>query len=252
MITKAYIHEYGNNHLEPEHRDVMEVLASRGIPCELFTTKKLARNQLLLSSTTFVVGNHPTMSSVFKRMGLSPINDSYPQPLEQYLGRKIWTSTIGKLLAQHNLNETAGIFVKPKSKAKLFTGFIIQSAYDLLQLEQFSKETEVYCSTLVNWLSEFRIFVNLCKIVGIKHYAGDSTLTPDIALIEKAIHDLAHSTATTAAYGIDFGVLDNGQTTLIEWNDGFALGSYGLDKTVYTDLLLARWEEILLQQSSIH
>jgi hypothetical protein len=39
--------------------------------------------------------------------------------------------------------------------------------------------------------------------------------------------------------------LDDGNTALIEWNDGFALGSYGLEKEIYTELILTRWEEIL-------
>ena len=47
------------------------------------------------------------------------------------------------------------------------------------------------------------------------------------------------------AYGIDFGILKNGDTALIEWNDGFALGAYELDKEVYTDLILSRWKEIM-------
>jgi hypothetical protein len=31
---------------------------------------------------------------------------------------------------------------------------------------------------------------------------------------------------------------------LVEWNDGFSLGSYGLEGGLYTDLILARWCEL--------
>ncbi|MFN7976011.1 MAG: ATP-grasp domain-containing protein [Acidobacteriota bacterium] len=48
-----------------------------------------------------------------------------------------------------------------------------------------------------------------------------------------------------AGYGIDFGVLADGRTALVEMNDGYGLGSYALDPDLYTDLLVARWEELM-------
>ena len=34
-------------------------------------------------------------------------------------------------------------------------------------------------------------------------------------------------------------------TALIELNDGFSLGSYGLGRTIFADLTLARWQELM-------
>jgi hypothetical protein len=48
-----------------------------------------------------------------------------------------------------------------------------------------------------------------------------------------------------AGYGLDVGVLGTGQTAVVEVNDGFGLGSYGLEAAVYTDLILARWAELV-------
>lgn len=245
MIKRAYIHEYGSNKLEPEHRDVIEVLKERGIPYELFTNKRLSRNQLQLNNETLVVGDNPTIITALKRIGYHFTNDSYPKSLAKYLGRQVWETTIRKLSSQTSFQAASGFFVKPKSKSKLFTGFIVQSDHDLFQLERFSKDTDLYCSTLVNWISEYRVFVNHSQIVGTKLYAGDEGLKLDMNIVEKAVTDFENSLEKTAGYGIDFGILDNGETSLIEWNDGFALGSYGLDKEIYTDLLIARWEEIL-------
>lgn len=245
MIKKAYIHEYGSNKLESEHKDVIDVLKERGIPYELFTEKRLSRNQLKLDNETLVVGDNPTITTALKRIGFNFTNDSYPKSLEKYLGRQVWTTTIRKLGSQTSFKEVSGVFVKPKSKAKLFTGFVVNSGYDLFQLERFSKDTDLYCSTLVKWLSEYRVFVNNSKIVGTRIYEGDEALKLDMDVVEKAVSDFENSFEKTAAYGIDFGILDSEETTLIEWNDGFALGSYGLDKEIYTDLLIARWEEIL-------
>jgi ATP-grasp domain, R2K clade family 2 len=245
MIKKAYIHEYGSNKLEPEHKDVIDVLEEREIPYELFTEKRLSRNQLKLDNETLVVGDNPTITTALKRIGFNYTNDAYPKSLEKYLGRKVWETTIRKLTSQASFKEVSGVFVKPKSKAKLFTGFVINSDYELFQLERFSKDTDLYCSTLVNWLSEYRVFVNNSKIVGVRMYDGDEALKLDMDVVGKAVSDFENSGEKTTAYGIDFGVLESGETTFIEWNDGFALGAYGLDKEIYTDLLIARWEEIL-------
>ncbi|WP_153395736.1 ATP-grasp domain-containing protein [Chryseobacterium vaccae] len=243
MIEKAYIHEYGNKKLEPEHQDVIDVLEKRNIGYELFTDKKIFRNQLNIDRTTFVAGNHFVFSSIFKKYKINPPSDCYPQCLHQYLQRNIWTTTIHEL--SRNIDgELAPVFVKPKSDTKLFTGFRMESVSDFYLLSEFSKNTELYCSQLVDWKAEYRVFVNNSKIVGIQLYNGDDKYKLDMEVIRNAINDLENSKEKTRGYGIDFGILSNGSTALVEWNDGYALGSYGLDKEIYTDLLLERWLEI--------
>ena len=44
--------------------------------------------------------------------------------------------------------------------------------------------------------------------------------------------------------GVDFGLLDRGVTALVEWNNGFALGSHGLYISIYTELIIAQWYEL--------
>lgn len=43
---------------------------------------------------------------------------------------------------------------------------------------------------------------------------------------------------------MDFGVTDKGETVLIEVNDGFSIGLYGLFHIDYAKLLSARWAEL--------
>src|SRR4051812_22367020 len=43
----------------------------------------------------------------------------------------------------------------------------------------------------------------------------------------------------------DFGVLENGQTALVEANDGYSLGAYQITASNYTNVLLTRWAELL-------
>jgi ATP-grasp domain, R2K clade family 2 len=56
--------------------------------------------------------------------------------------------------------------------------------------------------------------------------------------------------AAYAGYAIDFGVLSTGETALVEMNDGFALGAYAIDSQDYTDLICARWTELLTQRAA--
>ena len=64
-------------------------------------------------------------------------------------------------------------------------------------------------------------------------------------MIAQAIRSLESAGESTAGYALDFGVLADGRTALVEWNDGFSLGSYGLEGGLYTELILARWCELI-------
>lgn len=63
--------------------------------------------------------------------------------------------------------------------------------------------------------------------------------------LDNAILDFKSSEQSSEGYALDFGVLENGETALVEWNNGFAIGAYGLRPEVYCNMLIARWEEIL-------
>lgn len=79
---------------------------------------------------------------------------------------------------------------------------------------------------------------------------GNDSISLNLTEVEEAICRFEAASERTNGYGIDFGVLQNGETALIEWNDGYALGSYGIDDELYTDLIIARWEEMMLKADS--
>ena len=76
------------------------------------------------------------------------------------------------------------------------------------------------------------------KIVSVDNYAGDLNSKIDQAVVESAIFAYRYSGEAPAAYGIDFGVLETGETALVEANDGYALGAYTIHAQQYTDLLI--------------
>jgi hypothetical protein len=225
-------------------QSVYDELQLRRIPIELFTKKRVHRRQLPVTKSTLVVGYVDTVLSVLKMLEVEPppTND-YPSALQPFLHRRIWESTVEQLTNQI-FEGHVPVFAKPKDRKKRFTGHVFRHVGDLAYLEGASKQTPLFCSDVVAWVSEYRVFVIHGKIVGIQHYNGDAARMIDKTLVATAIQELEQSGETTAAYAVDFGLLATGQTAVVEWNDGFSLGSYGLDKAIYTDLLIERWCEL--------
>ncbi len=247
MIEKAYIQTYGNGKMEPEHRGIQRVLESRNIPVSLFTQKKVDRRQLDLSPKCLVAGEASVIPKALKQLQLKPPSpNTYPEALRYMLKRNVWESTLKAVLHDLDVNPFhSGVFVKPRDSAKKFTGCVLNSMSDQYLLKGASLQTPVWCAETVHWLTEYRVFVVNAHIAGIRHYWGDEHISLNLNEVEEAIRRFEVSPERTNGYGIDFGVLQNGETALIEWNDGYALGSYGLDDSLYTDLIIARWEELM-------
>jgi ATP-grasp domain, R2K clade family 2 len=160
----------------------------------------------------------------------------YPEELEEFLGRKVWISTINQVAA-----ELPFAFVKPKDDDKLFTGRVVRSTKDLIGTGSQTGDIPVYCSEVVNMITEFRTFVRYGKIIGIKQYSGNYRLKPDYDIIEKAVKQFKNC---PNAYGIDFCVTDDNKTLLVEVNDAYAIGNYGLDVIDYAKFLYTRWAQL--------
>ncbi len=193
---------------------------------------------LTLDPDDVVVGGIGTIRKALEMLGLSPVfADDYPDCLAQFLGRKVWLST----LRQARASDTP-VFIKPtKADQKRFTGFLFNNFKDLIDSAGVDQDLPVWCSEPVEFVSEYRVFVAKAEVLGIGHYHGDFRLFPDFKVIDAAV--AAYSTAPSA-YGFDFGVTATGETLLVECNDGFSLGSYGLNPLLYSYLLETRWREM--------
>ncbi|HBE21069.1 MAG TPA: DUF4343 domain-containing protein [Cyanobacteria bacterium UBA11149] len=234
--------------MEAEIRSLYNEFQFRQIPVQLFVEKHLFRKKLQLNKNILVAGYIPVVLNALCQLGIEPPKpNDYPPSLQPFLGRRIWQSTVRDIIrgfSQSYYPIASPIFVKPSGKLKRFTGRVFESERDLFYLEGVSKHLPVYCSEVVRWLSEYRVFAIKSKIVGIQHYSGDPSISINEDIVVNAIECLEKSGEATAAYAIDFGVIENNRTALVELNDGFAIGSYGLDKTVYTDLIITRWCEL--------
>ena len=165
-------------------------------------------------------------------------------------GCRIWNTTLKEFESRLLSGDYPPVFAKPATRAKRFTGCVFDSEYDLSQVYGVSRQEQLFCSEVVTWLSEYRVYVVNSEIRSIDRYVGDATIKVDVAEIERAIQVLDKA-GESYGDGIDFRVLDNGMTALIEMNEGFALGAYSIDRKNYTDLIIKRWEEILSSPNMI-
>ncbi len=248
MISKAFIQEQGNGRLREEEQRVVEELKRRGIPITFYTEKRIRRRQLPLDSESLVVEDMPCIAGALQQLSIpEPAPNDYPVSLREFLHRRVWQSTLRELKLGLCERRYPATFVKPATRRKRFTGCVFESEYDLPQLYGVSRQEKVWCSEVVAWLSEYRIYVVHSEIRSVDHYTGNADIPVDIAEVRCAIQALDQAGESYAGYAIDFGVLASGQTALVEMNDGFAIGAYTIDSKNYTDMIWARWEELLAQ-----
>lgn len=165
--------------------------------------------------------------------------DCYPDVLQPYYKRNINKTTLGQVRFDFNKTATP-VFVKPV-KPKEFTGCVLNSCLDLIPIAKKQDELEVYVSEPVEILSEFRVYVLEGEILGVKHYYGDWSLTPDKEFVKEVVRNYHNA---PVAYGVDIGVSSECDF-VVEANDGCNLGNYGLDSIHYGEMIVARWLEIV-------
>lgn len=250
MFTTAFLEESGNGRLGREETLLQECLVERGLPIQLFTPKRIQRRQLPLSASTFIAGGMDSMHGAMQQLKIEipPPND-YPVSLQPFMRRRTWPSTLGSVERSILDEDHAPVFAKPADRRKSFTGRTFASIDDFRVIGDVSRRQTVWCSDVVEWVSEFRVYTIGHEIGHVSLYGGDAAVALDLGTVRAALATFQASGEAPAAYGIDFGVLSTGDTALIEFNDGYSLGAYDVPATVYTDLLLTRWKELV---STLH
>ena len=102
---------------------------------------------------------------------------------------------------------------------KQFTGCVVHGRYDLVAMQGSSLQTPVWRSEVVEFLSEYRVFVLHDRVVGYRCYTGDAHLHFRLSQVEKFV--AVFRDESPAAYVVDFGVLATGETALVEVNEGY-------------------------------
>lgn len=202
--------------------------------------------------------------TIFDKFGIRPHLDDYPEVLKQFLGRPIWKDTINSI--NNNPNKW-GIFVKP-TKEKAFTGKVINNPRDLIGCGSCYENYEVYCSPILDIKREWRGFVYYDELIDLRPYNGHWCWTSylDNMVIQKVMNTFKSWKDRPVACSLDFAVIEEHKfynnlgeevayetdderveykTILLEANDAYALGNYGLHHVVYAKLISARWSQLL-------
>lgn len=188
-----------------------------------------------------LVGGVQACHAAFTQVGVvHPTALDYPEPLRPWFGRDIRRAT---LVEAHRALRSAPWFVKPV-RPKAFTGDVFDSGVDLYNATaHLDEDAPVWMSECVDFVSEWRCFVTNGSLAGIKHYRGDPWVMPDRIEVIRMVR--ASMDMGIAGLSVDVGVTKDGRTLLVECNDGYALGYYGLDSLAYAELLIARWNQIV-------
>lgn len=207
--------------------------------------------EALRQGTTVPIGSVEFVRKAMALTGIAePANISYPEALHPYLRREVRQRAAGSILGH--------CFIKPTT-TKAFTGFVFDtlgnpeslSDHDREQYDAFmglAPETPVWVSEPVTWLSEIRYYVINGEVQGEARYddGPDDAPVPDRDLVNEMAWALACSQKSPPAFSLDVGVLDSGETGLIECNDSWALGYYKgtLSHRDYIQMLWMRWEQL--------
>lgn len=184
----------------------------------------------------------------FNKWSMCPFPLNIHSSIEKYYKRKTSITTMGELRKKYTLP----LFIKPYSQIKQFDSGVITKPSSLSFFNNIHDNTKIFTSEVVDILSEYRCFIYKEELIGLQWYAGDFTLFPNIQIIKSAINDFNNSNTiipTTQsnkppiAYTMDFGVTAT-DTILIECNDAWSIGNYGLEAKVYAKMLRDRWIEI--------
>ena len=191
-----------------------------------------------LGPTVGISGWIGDVHAALKKMGKPiPPNVDYPDELQEYLGRKIWQGTLDEVR-----KSTQPLFVKP-IEHKLFTGFVWNNdRASRMRVVTQSSDTPVLIAEPIQIAAEYRSFILYNKVVDCRLYKGDWSKAPNRDIVESAVKKMKK--VAPNAYCLDWGVLEDGKTILVEMNEGFAFGHYGLNPVTYARMLSARWMEM--------
>lgn len=190
-----------------------------------------------------VRGGVGTIRKVLLRAGrpLPPPLD-LPASLAPWIGRNYWQTTLGQVRASLDSDNFIPLHIKPLDHLKLFTGHIVREFRDLIATAGIPAETPVLAQEVVPFISEWRATILRDRILNIGHYRGDPLVFPDPERVRSAISAFENR---PIGFAMDWGINSDNRTLLVEVNDGFALGNYGVPGTAYTALIEARWQQLM-------
>jgi hypothetical protein len=139
------------------------------------------------------------------------------------------------------------LFVKPTTGRKEFTGLVLRRTDDLLKITSQPDDLPVYVSAAVDFRDrvEWRAFLIDGTVRDIRPYsASPNGDAPTKTLIQSFANQWASIPAGCSIDVVNLGDNQSPDWRIVECNDGYSLGSYGLFRHTYTELLVKRWAQL--------
>lgn len=196
-----------------------------------------------VTKSDIVISYIGEVDQIFAKFNASVDKFNYPTVLLPFLGRKVWEDTINSISSDPS---KWGCFVKPE-KEKAFTGKIINSLTDLVGCGSSYEDYTVVCSEVIDIKAEWRMFVKYDEILDIRPYGfnRDYNYHYDYKVVKEILEAFKTWEDRPLGCSIDICVTSDNRTLLVEVNDSYALGAYGLDSLHYAKLIAARWSQVL-------
>jgi hypothetical protein len=197
-----------------------------------------------LSEDVMLVGFVGDVHQALAKMGIKkPECIDYPECLMPWMNRGVRKTTLAELFATRQR-----CFVKPVEE-KLFTGFVWpQYTYKTAHL---TDDTEVFVCDVVEFKSEYRTFILDGEILDSRRYKGDWSLVLDKDQVLEMVDAMSNWVDCPVAYCLDLGVTDTSNCCLVEVNDAYSFGSYGLPDVQLARMLVSRWEEMVVKNGKL-
>lgn len=210
---------------------------------ELFEKVKLVTiDELGAGQLDLLINKYPTIGSVdFMHTVFSRLNFQKSPTVQYYSDSPYQIINLG-IIRNLFANNHPPKFIKPVIK-KLFGGFVADSD-NIKSLNGFSDNVEIIVAEPFRKqiISEFRIYVHNNKIIDSRNYSGFVFTTPNYDFIQRIIETNKNF---PCAYTIDVAIFDDGENVVIEFDDMWAVGNYGVDNAKYLEMLIDRYNEIL-------
>ena len=217
-----------------------------GIDTKTYTPADIFTDTIPYNRDNIVVGHIDQCRRHIKNItGKDVPNLDYPKSLIRFMKRKFEIRPLSSVYERMTIDENPEpIFVKSVSQ-KYITGFVCNNFGDFVKnCTGISLETLVYTSDVINIKSEFRTYIHRHQIMNSIRYKGDWDKAPRRSVIEDMLYAVRDE-KMPVAYSLDVGILEDKSTVLIECNDGFALGNYGITSRTYAEMNIDRWNQLI-------
>jgi len=228
----------------PHHFDAacaMYGAEDNGVPFRLTSMEEVQSGKFdNLIKTHMFVGSTEFMTEVFCRV------HRLPNPILN-TNRDHLLMTVRDI--RNNVASGQRCFVKPFFPKQYNLSGMIMDEYTISALSQLDENVELKVYDVIeNIQSEWRLYVHHNRIVDARNYSGDFKISPNYTYAESIISQ--YNGILPSAYTLDLGMTNNvfDHTFVVEFNDMWAIGNYGIENSLYYRMLRERYFDIINQR----